>query len=376
MFRQSQFKLRRLFLYIGILIVSFFVGLSLLDFSIEPMYHCFVDSDMSGIGPSFHRRTHPSFSWLDDNQLIFRTGAGTLVKQPLGTPHISTSLFEEKDTEIVTWSSDGWSVVYMRPNETSHELLLENLSDLTTTHLMDLDYTPLASWSPDNHKLYLYKRVDETLFSLNNYELFLIDLEQTPLQPRLLEKTNLPKAAETWIPYSNNIIFQNNEMGWERLFIYDVVTGVTEKIEGLTTCQQHPSWSPTGNAMLVSAISEQSNWDIFLIEFGADTLVTNLTNTPLIDEFQPIWSPTGDNIAYVGFEDFSNTEVSQQIYQMDIVERVPTPVTNSPDFVSHPVWSPNGQALAYLSHQSELWQIIVVNDSGDELWRIDSVFID
>jgi len=59
----------------------------------------------------------------------------------------------------------------------------------------------------------------------------------------------------------------------------------------------HPAWSPVATADGFFKIAYDNGFDIFLVNPVDGSGHVNLTNTPLIEESHPTWSPTADRIA-------------------------------------------------------------------------------
>lgn len=112
--------------------------------------------------------------------------------------------------------------------------------------------------------------------------------------------------------------------------------------------------SPNGGHLALG----DDDGDIHVYDLGTDTL-TNVTNSVLVDEAEPSWSPDGMQIA------FTRTPVVglSRIWIMDAdgtnASEVPTPDANARE----PAWSPEGLRLAYVS--DEIRTPFDVNPAGD-----------
>jgi Tol biopolymer transport system component len=87
--------------------------------------------------------------------------------------------------------------------------------------------------------------------------------------------------------------------------------------------------------------------DLFILDGGASNL-RNLTETPAINEREPVWSPDGARLAYHTFED-SNTD---GVYVMDAVTHISTPLVGGLQDIEGLQWSPDGTRLLFASQTS------------------------
>src|SRR3989338_2287814 len=79
--------------------------------------------------------------------------------------------------------------------------------------------------------------------------------------------------------------------------------------------------------------------DIFVINANVNNL-TNLTNSPLVNDHEPRWSPDGQNIVFIS---------GSEIYTIALNDNEPQQLTNDGAIEkSGPAWSPNGTKIAFV----------------------------
>lgn len=72
---------------------------------------------------------------------------------------------------------------------------------------------------------------------------------------------------------------------------------------------------------------------------------TNITRTPEVSEFGPVWSPDGLRIAFSRGDDYA-----RDLWVMDADGANPVNVTNDPGWTFGPSWSPGGTQLAFVKN--------------------------
>ncbi|RUO53991.1 Tol-Pal system beta propeller repeat protein TolB [Pseudidiomarina halophila] len=118
-----------------------------------------------------------------------------------------------------------------------------------------------------------------------------------------------------------------------------------------------PSWSPDGNKLAYVSF-ENKRPEIFIQDIYT-TRREKMTNFPGINS-SPVWSPNGERLAMVLSKD-GNPEV----YVMDINSKELQRVTRHHAIDTEPSWAPDGKSLLFTSERGGRPQIYSVNlDSG------------
>jgi Tol biopolymer transport system component len=126
---------------------------------------------------------------------------------------------------------------------------------------------------------------------------------------------------------------------------------VSDPITTASVQHRHPTWSPDRTKVAYAAGSPSctpNECDIFVLDLTTPgALPLNITNSPLVNEDRPAWSPDGSRIAY-------ESEVTNGSNQLDIlVDAAPfgssdLNLTNSAGVIdSKPAWSPDSQTMYY-----------------------------
>jgi len=83
------------------------------------------------------------------------------------------------------------------------------------------------------------------------------------------------------------------------------------------------------------------------------------------DEFDPVWSPDGQRIAFVSLRDGN-----QEIYVMNADGSEQTNVTRHENKDWTPAWSPDGKQLAFSSFRDGNWELYVMDADGSNVTRL------
>ena len=172
---------------------------------------------------------------------------------------------------------------------------------------------------------------------------------------------------------TGEIAFASDRNGTPQIYIINAdgsnLRQVTNEISG--ACQ--PSWSPDGLKLVFTSPCklEKDPNPISEIYPAASLFIVNVDGTsrrPLSSipggDFDPSWSPDGQNIVFSTLRDnLSTTDVN--IYLYDLTTNKATPVTKDLSYDRHARWSPDGKHLVLQRIQLER-QVWIINPDGSQ----------
>lgn len=186
-----------------------------------------------------------------------------------------------------------------------------------------------------------------------------------------LEELHWLRAGISWSPDSKFIVFAAKSMGDDVLHIVDVkkakiVQKIALDLDGVFT----PSWSPSGDEIAFMGI-KHGQGDIY--SYNLKTRQLRKLTDDVFSDLQPQWSPDGKKLAFVSdrrqYIDINDLPRDFKIYQQGLrnfdiyikdletgqIERI----TATPNLEGSPVFSPKGDRLAYISDASGIFNIYI-----------------
>lgn len=114
---------------------------------------------------------------------------------------------------------------------------------------------------------------------------------------------------------------------------------------------------------LAYTVRERGQTDIWAVNIGDRTPV-RLTNSPE-DERDPVWSPDGRRLAYA-----SRQDGNWEIYVYDVQAGTTARMTFDLSFQGAPQWSPDGEWLVYESYQGNNLDVYIMKVDGSQVERL------
>jgi hypothetical protein len=172
-----------------------------------------------------------------------------------------------------------------------------------------------------------------------------------------------------WSQDGRKLAYASNRDGNWELYIYDLITGATNRMTYDLSFQGAPRWSPDG-AWLIYENYLGNNLDVYVLPvLDPNQQNTRLPTSSEWPDFAPDWSQNdGRNLLFVSWRDGN-----QDIYltSLDTPETAIN-LTNTPErHEDTPMWSPDGSRVVYAARDGGIDKIFVKSvadlDAGPEL---------
>ena len=240
------------------------------------------------------------------------------------------------------WSPDGERIAYISSVEGSSQLYVKWLSTGAVALITNLIEEPSdLSWSPDGKHI-----------------AFVMDVKAD--KDPFAKTPEKPETAEWAEPfnYIDEILYRFDGRGYldpayTHIFVTPADGGTPRQLTSGEFNHGGPlSWTPDSKSIVFSA-NRNENWrleaveaDVFAVSLEGE--LTQLTSSGGVEE-EPVVSPSGNQIAYVGAE---NNGLAFRTYSLFVMDRNGGGVRGlTADFdrsVEQPVWDASGRGLYYL----------------------------
>ncbi len=180
---------------------------------------------------------------------------------------------------------------------------------------------------------------------------------ETPV-PATPEPTPTPSVS-----YQGWIAFRSTRSGSEEIYIMRADGSeqqlAPEEIRGqLDALYQSEQRAPDGRLVYVQSAAGRSDANIF--NTSSDGVTTAMLTDYKGDEYDPVWSSTGEWIAFV-----ANHTGNDEIWIMRAEGSEQRQLTfNNWEWDKHPTWSPDGSQIAFFSNRSGQRQIWAMSNDG------------
>jgi Tol biopolymer transport system component len=204
--------------------------------------------------------------------------------------------------------------------------------------------------------------------SLGDFEIFRMlasGASPSPLTSNLVED-----GSPAWAPSGTQLVVEREELGDTELVTLaadgsGASTPLTGPISTLTGAVE-PDWVANGSRIAFAAFpTGATKRDLFTIDPNG-TGLTNVTNTPALDEREPSWSPDSAQLAYA-----RSSGSDYEIRRIGANGTGDAPVANNHGIDDRqPAWSPTGREIAYVTRVSDDQEIAVIAVDGSSGLRL------
>ncbi len=155
------------------------------------------------------------------------------------------------------------------------------------------------------------------------------------------------------------IAFVSQRDGNPEIYVMDADGGNQRRLTNNPAKEWDPSWSPDGEQ--IAFVSDRDGhphvipgwftYEIYVMDADGGNQ-RKLTNSPA-DDRDPSWSPDGKRITFMSMRDGHVIDFAPtyEIYIMDVDGGNPQNLTNNPSDDRYPSWSPDGKRIVFVSER-------------------------
>lgn len=248
------------------------------------------------------------------------------------------------------WSADGRQLAYVSNRDGRAQIYRRWMDTGESARVTNLTTSPAAiAWSPDGKWLSFVAHVPDSP----------LPLVKMPTPPEGAKWAEPAKVIDKQVYRFNGVGYL--KPGYSQLFVVPADGGTPRQIStgrfhhaGPAFIVSEPVWTPDGKYLIMS-LNRHDNYesdplDTEVYEYAiADGMVKALTKRHGPDS-DPVVSPDGKQIAYVGFDDKYQGYQVRKLYVMNRDGTDAKLVTDSWDRdVVQPRWSPDGSGVYFYS---------------------------
>lgn len=258
-----------------------------------------------------------------------------------GNNHIKLTSREVNESGA-KWSPDGSRIAFVSSTENGAEIYLYWLEKNKIARLTQLDRSPAGlSWSPDGKHLAFSMHVPQKRPSLVS----------GPAKPRGAEWASPAKVTTRMKHERDGSGYM--EPGFRHLFILPADGGTARQVtKGDLNFGSQPTWSKDGRSLFFSSnLNEDWEYDYRnseIYQLNIETGETKALTDRKGPDWNPVISPDGSKIAYLGYDDKVQTYQINKIYVMNVdgsgQHEIVTRLDRNP---SDLVWDNEGKGLFF-----------------------------
>jgi serine/threonine-protein kinase len=264
--------------------------------------------------------------------------------------------------DSLAWSPTGLRLVYTSAEGGTADLFVlsstvDDPTNFTALRLTANDYQDTTpSWSPEGRELVYASNRD------GNWDLFILDALVPNSEPRPLISHPAEDINPVWSPDGQQIAFASDRDGNQDIYLVSVNGGVPRQMTDLVTDEGNLIvWSPDGRYLTFTSEQSSRDWEIYAIDTQGDGTPINLTNTPDISEWFPMWSPVG---GWLGYLSNIRDEADVMVQQFNGSGRhsVSAAIESAPEYTYD--WSPDGGFLILQSGDEDSADLYMTDQCG------------
>ncbi|MDH7514757.1 MAG: BamA/TamA family outer membrane protein [Bacteroidota bacterium] len=124
-----------------------------------------------------------------------------------------------------------------------------------------------------------------------------------------------------------------------------------------------PSWSPDGKKIVMSALAQSGQSDLFIVDLERDSIAQ--VTDDIYDDRDPAWSPDGKTIVFSSDRSHWGEDGRMNLFACDpSTGEIRSVIVENADCLS-PSWSPDGSLLAFTCDRAGVHEIYVLRYARD-----------
>ncbi len=250
-----------------------------------------------------------------------------------------------------SFSPDGSTIAWTSEVDSGIALLRMNADGSAVSVIADDGrYSGRPSWSPDGSRIVYETEIDgRSGIAIRNADgTGHIVLEDGAEGSFALGYEGYDSA---WSPEGTHVVYYGGSDSADDLFLFEVSTG--ERTQ-LTTNEDSTdaTWSPDGTriAFIGPGTHDGDRADIWMVDITSEEPAYRLYDIPGT-QTDVTWSPVDDRLAFVTMSS-PDEKLVEQVFMATLETGEVVQMTTDPLGASWPVWSPTGEQIAYIRNVS------------------------